>query len=224
MPMRPVGESTPPSAPGFGRSVIKTPPSMPFVRVLASRATASPRKSSAPTSTVASLSMALATYTVLDYKKGQCNAHPIPSPAAREHEKAIVAEKTHLDLFNRPDPRRTSLWHERRTKVSNANYQRHGLGDGEEQTNGRYWLYSAVRDPATINLCRLGRPCCSDLTEWFAFLFDPNVPPTNNHAERMIPASSRHHTQSRRAATRDLQILWYTVCCRARMTTCIATR
>jgi hypothetical protein len=36
------------------------------------------------------------------------------------------------------------------------------------------------------DLRRLHRHLCNHITEWFVFLHEPEVPPTNNHAERML--------------------------------------
>ncbi len=122
----------------------------------------------------------LATYTVLDYKKGQCNAHLIRR-AKKEHEKASSREKTHLDLLIALIQDAIALA-ERRTKVSNANYQRQAWAMEERLVD---WLSHLPSEPSD-DLCRLADHVEKHLTEWFAFLFDPNVPPTNNHAERMI--------------------------------------
>ncbi len=133
----------------------------------------------------------LATYTVLDYKKGQCNAHLIRR-AKKEHEKASSREKTHLDLLIALIQDAIALA-ERRTKVSNANYQRQAWAMEERLVD---WLSRLPSNPSD-DLSRLADHVQKHLTEWFAFLFDPNVPPTNNQAERMIRLGC-HHTQSRR--------------------------
>jgi transposase len=122
----------------------------------------------------------LATYTVLDYKKGQCNAHLLRR-AKKEHEKASSREKAHLDLLIALIQDAIALA-ERRTKVSDANYQRQAWAMEDRLVD---WLSNLPPNPSD-DLSRLADHIQKHLTEWLAFLFDPNVPPTNNHAERML--------------------------------------
>jgi transposase len=119
-------------------------------------------------------------YNVLDYKKGQCNAHLLRR-AKKERETASPAEQAHLDQLIKLIQDAIALA-ERREEVSAANYQRQAHQMEDRLIN---WLHTLPKNPSA-DLSRVANHVKKHVTEWFAFLFHPEVPATNNHAERMI--------------------------------------
>jgi transposase len=121
-----------------------------------------------------------ACYNVLDYKKGQCNAHLLRR-AKKERETASPAEQAHLDQLIKLIQDAIALA-ERREAVSSANYQRQ---TGQMEDRLIDWLHTLPENPSA-DLKRLANHVEKHVTEWLAFLFHPEVPATNNHAERML--------------------------------------
>jgi transposase len=119
-------------------------------------------------------------YNVLDYKKGQCNAHLLRR-AKKERETASPAEQAHLDLLIKLIQDAIALA-ERREAVSAANYQRQ---TGQLEDRLIDWLHTLPENPSA-DLTRLANHVEKHVTEWLAFLFHPEVSATNNHAERML--------------------------------------
>lgn len=119
-------------------------------------------------------------YNVLDYKKGQCNAHLLRR-AKKERETASPAEQAHLDLLIKLIQDAIALA-ERREALSAANYQRQ---TGQLEDRLIDWLHTLPENPSA-DLTRLANHVEKHVTEWLAFLFHPEVPATNNHAERML--------------------------------------
>jgi transposase len=119
-------------------------------------------------------------YNVLDYKKGQCNAHLLRR-AKKERETASPPEQAHYDRLIKLIQDAIALA-ERREAVSPANYQRQ-----TSQMEDRLidWLMILPENPSD-DLKRLANHVQKHVTEWLAFLFHPEVPPTNNQAERML--------------------------------------
>lgn len=121
-------------------------------------------------------------YDVLNYKKGQCNSHLLhrakelsETAAAREGKKlqALIALlREAIDLG------------ERREQLSAAAYERR-VQDIEYRFDA--WLAGVARARTTSpELERLFNHMVNHYDEWLVFLREPAVPPTNNHAERML--------------------------------------
>jgi transposase len=119
-------------------------------------------------------------YSVLDYKKGQCNAHLLRR-AKKERETASPREQAHLDKLIQLIRDAIALA-ERREAVSAANYQRQ---TGQMEDRLIDWIQSPPENPSD-DLRRLADHVKNHTEEWLTFLFHPEVPPTNNHAERML--------------------------------------
>jgi hypothetical protein len=121
-------------------------------------------------------------YTVLEYAKGQCNAHLLRrgkdlSEAAAPREQPCFDELVALlqDAIGLA---------ERREQLTTAGYARRVV---EIETRLDTWLLGVARrrDPSP-ELNRLANHVANHYDEWLVFLHEPEVPPTNNHAERMI--------------------------------------
>lgn len=122
----------------------------------------------------------LKVYTVLDYVKGQCNAHLLRrckemSETLPDHERhfvdtlaALIREA--IDLARRR-PELTLTGYARRVQ--------------ELENRFDAWL-DHLPWSVSPDLERLHRHLCKHYSEWLLFLRDPAVPPTNNHAERML--------------------------------------
>jgi transposase len=119
-------------------------------------------------------------YNVLDYRKGQCNAHLLRR-AKSERETASPAEQAHLDRLIKLIQDAIALA-ERRVTVSAANFlrQAHQMEDRLVE-----WLCQLPKNPSA-DLERLANHVRKHIDEWLVFLFHPEAPPTNNHAERML--------------------------------------
>lgn len=131
----------------------------------------------------------LATYTVLDYNKGQCNAHllrrskdlldVVPSHETNKIEQLIALVKEAIDLAGR------------RNELTATGYARR-VGEIENRFDA--WLDDTIVRlcepepgcPLSAELNRLDNHLRNHRGEWFAFLHDPAVPPTNNLAEQML--------------------------------------
>jgi transposase len=122
----------------------------------------------------------LASYNVLDYKKGQCNAHLLRR-AKKERETASPREQAHLDRLIKLIQDAIALA-ERRDTVSAANFQRQAWNMEDRLLE---WVHKLPENPSD-DLERLANHVAAHIAEWLAFVFNPEVPPTNNHAERMI--------------------------------------
>ena len=73
---------------------------------------------------------------------------------------------------------------ERREQLTNEGYARRVV---EIENRLDAWLLGVVRrrNPSP-ELNRLANHVANHYDEWLVFLHDPEVPPTNNHAERMV--------------------------------------
>lgn len=119
-------------------------------------------------------------YNVLDYRKGQCNAHLLRR-AKKESETAEPNEQAYYDRLIKLIQDAIALA-ERRETVSDTNYQRQA-----HQMEDRLidWL-TTLPENLSADLKRFANHVEKHVTEWLAFLFNPGVPPTNNQAERML--------------------------------------
>jgi transposase len=122
----------------------------------------------------------LASYTVLDYNKGQCNGHLLRR-AKGLLDTVPTHEQAHLDQLSTLLQDAIALA-ERRADLTAEVYQRRV--DGMEQRLVQ-WLFGLPQDPSA-ELNRLKHHVLNHISEWFVFLKHPEVPPTNNQAERML--------------------------------------
>jgi transposase len=124
----------------------------------------------------------LNTYTVLDCMKGQCNAHLLRR-CKELRETATTHEAKHLDTLIALLQEAIGLA-QRRNDLTPTGYARR-VQELENRLDD--WLESNRRAPTlSPDLDRLDRHVRNHRGEWFVFLHDPAVPPTNNHAERML--------------------------------------
>ena len=122
----------------------------------------------------------LASYDPLPYLKGRCLAHILArisklTPVISGYDlgqlltlKSLVQEA--MDLGRRCESL-TVLGYQRRVQ------------ELENRLDDWIWWNELSRQP---DVARLARHLQKHRPEWFMFLYDPLVPPTNNHAERMI--------------------------------------
>lgn len=124
----------------------------------------------------------LKTYTVLDCVKGQCNAHLLRR--CKELSETVSArEAQHLDTLVTLLQEAIDLA-QRRDDLTPTGYARR-VQELENRLDD--WLESNLRRPTlSPQLDRLDSHVRNHRGEWFVFLHDPAVPPTNNHAERML--------------------------------------
>jgi transposase len=124
----------------------------------------------------------LKTYDVLDVAKGRCNGHllrrckklrdTVPTQEQPHIEALSNLLKEAIDLASRRDQRKP------------AAYDRL-VQDIEDRLDD--WLEAhAHRRTSSADLDRLDAHIRAHRGEWLTFLHDPEVPPTNNHAEQML--------------------------------------
>lgn len=122
----------------------------------------------------------LKTYDVLEVLKGRCNAHLLRR--CRELGDVVPsAERTYLDTLRDLIQRAIDLA-QRRDDLTPATYARR-VQQMEDALD--LWLDGLPRGISAA-LDRLANHVAAHRGEWFVFLHDPEVPPTNNHAERML--------------------------------------
>jgi transposase len=122
----------------------------------------------------------LNSYTVLDYAKGQCNGHllrrsnnlldVVPNCDQRYLERLITLLQEAIALAQRRD------------ELTPASYGRRA---GQLEDRLVLWVCQLPKNPSP-ELARLAKHVRNHIDEWLVFLYDPEVPPTNNHAERML--------------------------------------
>jgi transposase len=119
-------------------------------------------------------------YTALSYKKGQCNGHLLRR-AKDLHDVVPNPEHRYLDRLIRLIQDAIQLAH-RRGELAADVYTRRA---GRMEDRLILWLHHlpSQRSP---ELDRLANHITKHLEEWFVFLYHPEVPPTNNHAEGML--------------------------------------
>jgi transposase len=122
-------------------------------------------------------------YQCLQYTKGQCNGHLLRrakemSDTASGNERKLLRTlstliQEALDLAQRRDQLTTHGYARRVQEIDNR------LED---------WLVNrfARFESLSPELRRLAKHIANHRDEWLLFLHDPVVPPTNNHAERML--------------------------------------
>jgi transposase len=121
-----------------------------------------------------------AAYTVLEYAKSQCNGHLLRR-AKKLRELVPQGEIRYLDELSQLLQEAIDLA-QRRTELTDAGYHRRVV---EVENRLVAWVLDKPNG-CSDELRRLHRHLCNHVTEWFVFLHEPEVPPTNNHAERML--------------------------------------
>jgi transposase len=122
-------------------------------------------------------------YECLSYLKGQCNAHLL----RRTHEMSELASGHETTIIQTL----STLLHEaidlaaRRPSLTKPGYTRRVQEIVNRLEN---WLREQTERRASLSpeLQRLVKHVTSHRDEWLMFLYDPEVPATNNHAERML--------------------------------------
>jgi transposase len=119
-------------------------------------------------------------YTVLDYAKSQCNGHllrrvkkletTVPAKELGYMKELSSLLQTAIELA------------ERRAELTEQVYERRVYAI-EQRLIG--WVLDRPNEYSD-ELRKLHRHVVNHVSEWLVFLREPNVPPTNNHAERMI--------------------------------------
>jgi transposase len=122
-------------------------------------------------------------YECLSYKKGQCNAHLL----SRTHEMAETAtprERQIVQALSTLIQEAIDLA-QRRPSLTVESYGRrvHEIDNRLEN-----WLLDQFGRLSSLSpdLQRLAKHVANHRDQWLVFLHDPEVPPTNNHAERML--------------------------------------
>jgi transposase len=124
----------------------------------------------------------LKTYDVLEVAKGRCNGHllrrckelrdVVPTKEQQHLQALSVLLKEAIDLAKR------------REEQTAEDYGRR-VQDIEDRLDD--WLdANAKQRCCSAELDRLDRHVRAHRGEWLTFLHDPEVPPTNNHAEQML--------------------------------------
>jgi transposase len=124
----------------------------------------------------------LKSYDVLEVAKGRCNAHllrrckklcgTVPSREQQHIEALSDLLKEAIDLAAHRDEHPADQYHDKTQVIEDR------LDDWLEANLGRRKI--------SDDLDRLDRHIREHRGEWLAFLHDPEVPPTNNHAEQML--------------------------------------
>ena len=121
-------------------------------------------------------------YDVLGYAKGQCNAHLLRrakelNDTVAQHEQPLV--RTLITLLQE-----AIGLAERRQELTPAGYARR-VRDIEQRFEA--WQLKLMRShELSPDMERLLKHIMNHFDEWLLFLREPQVPPTNNHAERML--------------------------------------
>jgi transposase len=124
----------------------------------------------------------LKTYDVLEVAKGRCNGHLLrrckklcETATSREQQHITILSdllKEAIDLAGRRDEHAAKVYEQRVENIEDR------LDDWLEANNRRR--------SASAELDRLDLHIRAHRGEWLSFLHDPEVPPTNNHAEQML--------------------------------------
>jgi transposase len=124
----------------------------------------------------------LKTYNVLNVAKGRCNGHllrrckglrtVVPAKERQHLESVITLLKEAIALA------------QRREQLADKEYQ--GAVERIEERLDDWLEANNRKRTVSPELDRLDRHIREHRGEWLVFLHDPEVPPTNNHAERML--------------------------------------
>jgi transposase len=122
----------------------------------------------------------LKTYDVLEVAKGRCNGHLLRR-CKDLHDVVSAKEQTYLESLSTLLQEAIDLARRRET-LTPAGYARR-VREIENRLDA--WLDSLPRS-VSPELDRLDNHLRAHRGEWLVFLHDPEVPPTNNHAEQML--------------------------------------
>ena len=126
------------------------------------------------------ISDGLASYAPLPYLKGRYVGHVLARISKLE---AAFPERDLWELTTLKGLLQEAMDLDRRREMlTKVGYHRR-VQELEKRLNLWILLHEQHRQP---DVARLARPLQKHRHEWFMFLYDPWVPPTNNHAERMI--------------------------------------
>lgn len=124
----------------------------------------------------------LKTYDVLEVAKGRCNGHLLRR-CKNLKDLVPTKEQQHLELLKALLQEAIDLAG-RRDELTADGYTRR-VGEFENRLDD--WLEANNRKHTlSPELDRLDRHVREHRGEWLVFLHDPEVPPTNNHAEQML--------------------------------------
>jgi transposase len=124
----------------------------------------------------------LKTYDVLEVAKGRCNGHLLRR-CKKLREVLPTKEQQHLEAVNTLLKEAIHLAAHRNEHTAEA-FAQH-VQEIEDRLDN--WLEANLQQRnLSAELDRLDKHIREHRGEWLAFLHDPEVPPTNNHAEQML--------------------------------------
>jgi transposase len=124
----------------------------------------------------------LKTYDVLEVAKGRCNGHLLRR-CKKLRDTVPTKEQQHLEALSDLLKEAIELAAHRDEHTTTAYAQR--TQDIEDRLDD--WLHANLsRRSLSADLDRLDSHIRAHRGEWLSFLHDPEVPPTNNHAEQML--------------------------------------
>lgn len=124
----------------------------------------------------------LKSYDVLDVAKGRCNGHLLRR-CKKLRDTVPTREQQHLEALSNLLKEAIDLAR-RRDELPPAAFARH-VQEIEDRLDD--WLDANIdRRNTSAELDRLDQHVRAHRGEWLSFLHDPEVPPTNNHAEQML--------------------------------------
>jgi transposase len=124
----------------------------------------------------------LKTYDVLEVAKGRCNGHLLRR-CTKLCDTVPTKEQQHIAALSNLLKEAIDLA-SRRDQQTPAAYDR--LVQGIEDRLDDWLEVNARRRTCSADLDRLDAHIRAHRGEWLVFLHDPEVPPTNNHAEQML--------------------------------------
>jgi transposase len=124
----------------------------------------------------------LKSYDVLEVAKGRCNGHLLRR-CHKLRDTVSTKEQQHIETLSNLLKEAIDLA-SRRDQHKPAAYDR--LVQGIEDRLDDWLEANARRRTCSADLDRLDAHIRAHRGEWLVFLHDPEVPPTNNHAEQML--------------------------------------
>ncbi len=124
----------------------------------------------------------LKSYDVLEVAKGRCNGHLLRR-CKKLRDTVPTKEQKHIEALSNLLKEAIDLA-SRRDQQQPAAYDR--LVQGIEDRLDDWLEVNARRRTSSADLDRLDAHVRAHRGEWLVFLHDPEVPPTNNHAEQML--------------------------------------
>jgi len=126
------------------------------------------------------ISDGLASYDPLPYLKGRCLGHVLARISKLE---LAIPDRNLWDLQTLKNLLQEAMHLARRREMLTAKGYRRRVQELENRLN--FWIL-LNEEHRQSEIARLAGHLQKHRHEWFMFLYDPLVPPTNNHAERMI--------------------------------------